>query len=102
VVAADTTERDSKFARMTDEELARAHANAVKVAERDPYGEQADSMRRLADAALEEALRRPAFAIAHPAKVRGRRRSPLARRKRAQEEALAELREACQRARLAP
>jgi hypothetical protein len=102
VAATPTHDPGSRFERMTDEELARAHANAVKAAERDPYGEQAESMRRLAEGALEEALRRPTFAIAHPVKVSARRRSPLGRRKRAREEALAELREACQRARLEP
>jgi hypothetical protein len=96
-----------RVTRMTDEELARAYTNAVRAAhgaEGDPaYGGDpgyADWLRSLAEAAVEEALRRPAFVDGDPQEAgRGLRFRAGARRRRRRAVLLAELREACRRAR---
>lgn len=94
----DAQEPDNRYERMSDAELARAHVNAIKAAERDADNERGESMRRLAHAALQEALRRPAFTEEPAPRWRLRR---LFRRGRKRDVALDELREACRRA-LAP
>lgn len=94
--AREAREPGSRFRRMSDEELARAYANAAKVATRDPVGDRAESMRRLAAAALQEALTRPAFAEEHQGS--GGRRRGLSRSRRRKDAAHDELRAACRRA----
>jgi hypothetical protein len=94
--AKEAREPGSRFRRMSDEELARAYANAAKVATRDPVGDRAESMRRLAAAALQEALTRPAFAEEHEGS--GGRRRGLSRSRRRKDAAHDELRAACRRA----
>jgi hypothetical protein len=95
-----------RVTRMTDEELARAYTNAVRAsqgAEGDPaYGGDpgyADWLRSLAEAAVEEALRRPAFVDGEPEAGRGLRFRAGARRRRRRAVLLSELREACRQAR---
>lgn len=96
-----------RVTRMTDEELARAYTNAVRAArgaEGDPaYGGDpgyADWLRSLAEAAVEEALRRPAFVDGEPQEPgRGLRFRAGGRRRRRRAVLLAELREACRQAR---
>lgn len=89
-----------RVARMTDEELARAYTNAVRAAQggegEDAYAEW---LRTLAQAAVEEALRRPAFADGEPELGRGLRFRASARRRRRRAVALSELRAACRQAR---
>jgi hypothetical protein len=91
---------------MTDEELARAYTNSVRAAhgaEGDPaYGGDpgyADWLRSLAEAAVEEALRRPAFVDGEPEPGRGLRFRAGARRRRRRAVLLSELRAACRQAR---
>jgi hypothetical protein len=89
-----------RVSRMTDEELARTYTNAVRAAQRtegdDDYAER---LRDLAEAAVEDALRRPAFADGAPEPKGGLFRRSSARRRRRRAVLLAELREACRQAR---
>ena len=94
--AADLARR---IARMSDDELARTYANAAGAAEGKSDEARAASLRNLVDAAVGEALRRPAFAAARPREAPSLRRRALSRRRRRREAALAELREACERVR---
>lgn len=101
---ADDTHDDPhvRVARMSDEELGRAYSNAIRAAnggeDETPYAEW---LRALAEAAVEEALRRPAFADAEapPPRGRGLRFRAGARRRRRRALLLRELREACRTAR---
>lgn len=88
-----------RLAQLSDEDLARTYSNAVRAAARQG-GDQdhAARLRSVAEGAVEEALRRPAFTHEQPEPAGGLGRRALARRRRRQAIVLRELREACQRA----
>jgi hypothetical protein len=92
-----TEDQVDRLTRMTDEELARAYANAAKAAAREHDEARAASLRRMAQDALEEALRRPSFA--EEPEGMGRRRRTLFPRRRRREVRFSELHEACRSAR---
>ena len=89
----------SRVAAMTDEELARTYAGALRAAEGETDEAHASSVRDMVEATIAEALRRPAFAHAEPRHTPSLRRRARSRRRRRREAALADLREACERAR---
>jgi hypothetical protein len=91
----------SRITRMTDEELARTYVNAVNAAGREQDSTGATLLRSVAEGALEEALRRPAFADRPPA-TRRRRRGGFLRRRPRRDESFDQLRQACQRAQAEP
>jgi len=88
-----------RLAQLSDEDLARTYSNAVRAAARQG-GDQdhAARLRSVAEGAVEEALRRPAFTHEQPEPAGGLGRRALARRRRRHAIVLRELREACQRA----
>jgi hypothetical protein len=97
-------EQRSRLGRMTDDELGRTYVNAVNAAQREHDSVRAALLSSLADGAVEEALRRPAFAGEPQETPRSRRRGLLRRRPRTspRDASFGELREACQRARREP
>jgi hypothetical protein len=97
-VAGAPDETRARLSRMEDEELAHVYRRAVRASQRDDRDEEyAEGIRSLAHAAVEEALRRPAFGNDYETPPRGLLRGR--RRRRPDEEVLGELRAACSRAR---
>jgi hypothetical protein len=95
----ESEEPHARVARMTDEELGRTYTNAVRALEGTDDGEYAASLTELAQAAVEEALGRPAFSEEDPEPRPGLGRRPSARKRRRRAVALGELRAACRQAR---
>jgi hypothetical protein len=95
----DSEEPRARVARMTDEELARTYANAVRALQQTDDGEYATNLSSLAEAAVEEALGRPAFSEDEPEPRRGLRRRASARKRRRRAVVLGELRTACRHVR---
>jgi hypothetical protein len=101
-VAEEPEDPRIRVTRMTDEELARAYSNALRALQRTTEeDEHSARLRALAEATVEEALRRPAFADGEPERRGGLRRRAGARRRRRRALVLSELREACRQARQA-
>jgi hypothetical protein len=95
--ADELAEDQARFARMSDEELARAYSNAVGAYSReDPESDRASRLYGLAAAALGEAMSRPSFEDGEGLAPGGRLRG---RRKRQRAAVINELRAACQEAR---
>jgi hypothetical protein len=93
-------EQERRLTGMTDEELARAYANAIRTAAREHDKARAALLRGLAERAVEEALGRPAFAEV-PEETVPRRRGlfGLRRRRRDVSFSSTELHDACRTAR---
>jgi hypothetical protein len=96
----ETEDVHARVARMSDEELARSYANAVRAAAHFEDGdEQGEYLHALVQAALDEALTRSAFTEDETEPARGLRGRARARRRRRRAVALSELREACRQVR---